>query len=218
MEKQVNLNDLSADQRKALMDELKAKEQAEKERVNAEREAYKKIVSDTVKKHFPVLLETSKNLATQKRNVHNDFAAVIQMKAELFGIKPDQRSHTFSDDISNLRITVGHRVTDAYDDTLDAGIAKVRQFIGSLAKDADSQMLVDAIMKLLSRDQQGNLKASRVMQLRKMAEQSGNAEFIDGVRIIDDAYRPAVSKTFVEAEFKNDLGAWVSVPLGMTEA
>jgi len=79
-------------------------------------------------------------------------------------------------------------------------------------------MLVNAVLKLLSRDQTGNLKASRVMQLRKMADESGNELFIDGVRIIQEAYRPEVSKYYVRAEFKNEQGAWVNVPLGMTEA
>ena len=39
-----------------------------------------------------------------------------------------------------------------------------------------------------------------------------------GLRIIQEAYRPEPTKTYVVAEEKNDLGAWVSVPLGMTEA
>ncbi len=167
---------------------------------------------------FPALVQASKELAVLKGRVYAAFEVAKQMKAELYGVKPDQRSHSFCDEVSGQRITLGQHVTDAYDDTVDAGIEKVKQFIASLAKDSDSQMLVDAIMKLLSRDQQGNLKASRVMQLRKMAEQSGNAEFLDGVRIIEDAYRPAVSKKYVTAEYKNELGAWVNVPLGMTEA
>lgn len=64
----------------------------------------------------------------------------------------------------------------------------------------------------------GKVKASRVMQLRKMAEDSGNEMFLDGVRIIEQAYRPVQTKTYVRAEYKNEAGAWVAVPLGMTEA
>ena len=101
---------------------------------------------------------------------------------------------------------------------MNEGIAKVKDFIGSLAKDDESTMLVRAILKLLSKDQQGNLKASRVMQLRKMAEESGNETFIDGVSIIEQAYNPIVSKYYVRAEYKNDKQQWTNVPLGMTEA
>jgi hypothetical protein len=117
-----------------------------------------------------------------------------------------------------FRITLGNYETDNYDDTVNVGIEKVKECLKSLAKDSESSLLVEGVLKLLSRDQKGNLKASRVLQLRKMAEQSGNEKFIDGVRIIEDAYSPAVSKTFVKAEYKNEQNEWVAVPLGMTEA
>jgi hypothetical protein len=73
-------------------------------------------------------------------------------------------------------------------------------------------------MRLLSRGKEGTLKASRVLQLRKMAEESGSERFIEGVRIIEESYRPVVSKTFVRAERKGKNGEWVNIPLGMTEA
>ena len=74
------------------------------------------------------------------------------------------------------------------------------------------------VLKLLARDSKGALKASRVLQLRKMAEESGDDRFMEGVKIIEESYQPAVSKQFVRAEVKNDNGAWVAIPLGMTEA
>ena len=101
---------------------------------------------------------------------------------------------------------------------MDAGIAKVKEYISSLARDEQSKILVETVLKLLSKDSKGTLKASRVLQLQQMAEKSGNADFIEGVRIIRDAYRPIESKSYVRAEYKSDSGAWVSVPLGMTEA
>ena len=113
---------------------------------------------------------------------------------------------------------IGACQKDDYDDTVNEGIGKVKAFISSLARDEESTMLVQSILRLLARDQKGNLKASRVMQLRKMAEDSGNEMFLDGVRIIEQAYRPVQTKTYVRAEYKNEAGAWVAVPLGMTEA
>jgi hypothetical protein len=214
-----SLQNLSEAQVAALMEELKAKEAAQKERVKVEREAYKDMVSEAVNAVFGGLEETSAHLARQKTSVYEAFSDALTLKAELFSVNMDkQRSHTFVNAEGTRRITLGSYETDAYDDTVEAGIAKVKAYIGSLAKDKDSRLLVDAILKLLARDQQGNLKASRVVQLQKMAEQSSSEEFIDGVRIIRDAYRPERSKTYIRAERKNDMGAWVSVPLGMTEA
>jgi hypothetical protein len=194
--------------------ELEARRAKEKE----DREAYKVLVDETVNGIFPVLQEVSDALAHKKKDVYDTFQKALVMKTELYDVSADQRSNTFTNKESTKRIILGQHTTDGYDDTVNEGISKVKQFISGLARDSSSQMLVDAVLKLLARDQAGNLKASRVMQLRKMATESGNEQFIDGVRIIEAAYRPEVSKFYVRAEYKNELGAWTNVPLGMTEA
>lgn len=182
------------------------------------RDAYKQLVDETIREVFPTLQEVSKSLARSKQSVYERFADALKLKEEIFNTKADQRSNTFSSSDGMYRITLGNHQTDDYDDTVNEGIAKVKEVISSFANDDNSRLLVNAIMKLLSRDAMGNLKASRVMQLRKLAAESGNAELIDGVEIIEKAYRPQVSKTFVRAEYKDEYGKWVSVPLGMTEA
>lgn len=125
----------------------------------------------------------------------------------------------FTTSDGKLRIVLGYNVTDDYDDTVNEGIKKVHDYISSLARDEETQTLVNAVLRLLAKDgKTGTLKASRVLQLRKMAEDSRNAEFIDGVQIIEAAYRPAISKQYVKAQFKDDLNAWQNVHLGMTES
>lgn len=70
----------------------------------------------------------------------------------------------------------------------------------------------------MSRDMKGNLKASKVIQLRCTAEDLGNERLLEGVRIIEESYRPELSKQYIRAEYKNEDNAWVTVPLGMTES
>lgn len=196
--------------------EKENKQRAEK--AKQDRETYKSLVDETINDVFPDLVEVSQNLTDKKKQVYEAFQKAILLKGEIFENKAEVKSNTFTNKGGNRRITLGQYETDAYDDTLSEGIAKVKAFISSLAKDSESTMLVDAIMRLLAKDQKGNLKASRVMQLRKMSQESGNADFIDGVKIIEDAYRPEVSKFYIKAEKKAENGAWVSVPLGITEA
>ena len=195
------------------------KEAKERELLKKEnRDAYKQLVDEAVREVFPTLQEVSNSLARSKQSVYERFADALKLKEEIFNTKADQKSNTFSSADGLYRITLGNHQTDDYDDTVNEGIAKVKEVISSFANDDNSRLLVSAIMKLLSRDAMGNLKASRVMQLRKLATDSGNAELIDGVEIIEKAYRPQISKTFIRAEHKDDNGKWVSVPLGMTEA
>lgn len=93
----------------------------------------------------------------------------------------------------------------------------VRGYIESLAKDDATKSLVAAVLRLLSRDGQGNIKASRVLQLRKMADESGDDRFREGVRIIEESYQPTVTKRYIRAERRNGNGAWVTVPLSVTD-
>ena len=39
-----------------------------------------------------------------------------------------------------------------------------------------------------------------------------------GLRIIEEAYAPVASKTYVKAEIKGENGEWKNIPLGMTES
>ena len=188
-------------------------------KVTENREAYKALVDATVKLLFPRIEEISAMLAKNKAIIYDAFSDAMDLKAEAFDIKDGQRSHTHTSADGMCRITLGYHETDAYDDTVNEGIAKVKRFIESLAKDDNSKILVGAVMKLLTTNAKtGTLKASRVMQLRKMADESGNEEFIDGVKIIEAAYRPVLSKQYVRAEKRNDKNEWVNIPLGMTEA
>ena len=185
------------------------------------RENYREMVDETIEAVMPNLKEISDSLADYKKRVFGEFKAILELKGEMFKLNDktlDNQSHTFTNSEGTKRIVLGNYVTDGYLDTADDGIAKVKEYISSLAKDEDSRALVSMVMRLLAKDAKGTLKASRIIQLRKMAEESGNADFIDGVRIIEDAYQPQVSRLFLKAFVKDETGAWKQIPLGMTEA
>lgn len=176
------------------------------------------MVDEEIKTTIPILRELSEQIKTVKNTVFGNFETILKMKSEVLGItKDDQRSHTFTTSDSRLRLTLGVNTIDGYRDTVEDGIAMVKGYIQSLAKDETSKALVNAVLRLLSRDGQGNIKASRVLQLRKMAEETGDEKFIEGVRIIEESYQPTETKKYIRAEYKNDKGAWVIVPLGMTD-
>lgn len=200
----------------AAFKEAQARKEAEAKK-KADREAYAKLVDEAIATSMPELQEVSSAIAEYKRKVTENFSSALKLKSDLFGVKDTQRSHTFTNSDGTARITLGQYQLDNYRDTVNEGIAIVKEYLESLAKDKDSASLVAAVLRLMSRDNAGNLKASRVLQLRKMAQDSGNERFMEGVRIIEESYAPTESKQFIRAEVKNETGKWVPVPLGMTE-
>ncbi len=183
-----------------------------------QRKEYAALVDEEIAATIPKLREVSRMLKEVKEKVFGNFEAILKMKSEILGMSRDgQFSHTFTNSDSTLRIILGANCIDGYRDTVEDGIAMVRGYIESMAKDDTTKTLVNAVLRLLSRDGQGNIKASRVLQLRKMAEDSGNEQFLEGVRIIEEAYQPTVSKKYIRAQYKDDQGGWKYIPLGMTD-
>ena len=182
------------------------------------REAYARIVDEQVELAIPELQALSEQIKAVKTAVYGNFREVLDMKADVMGmVASGQHSHTFTTSDGTKRITLGANTIDAYRDTVEDGILMVRRYIESLAKDEDTKLLVSAVLRLLARDQKGTLKASRVIQLRKMAEDTGNEMFMEGVRIIEEAYQPAETKQYIRAEWKDDNGQWRSIPLSVTD-
>ena len=197
----------------------KARKAAE-EKAKADREMYKQMVDEEIENSIPVLLGISEEIKESKQKVLDNFKAILAMKSDLFKTKMrnDQRSHTFTNSAGDKRITLGVYVTDGYRDTVEDGNAIGKEYIASLANDEKTQALVNMVFRLLSRDAKGTLKASRIVQLRKVAEDTGDARFMEGVRIIEESYQPEVSKQFIRAEMKDRNGMWRPIPLGMTES
>lgn len=202
-----------------------ARRQAE-ERVQQLRDSYAALRESFVKKTMKALTPLSDKIRQKKAEVLEEAAALQALKAELLEIdgKDMPKSHTFTNDAGTMRVTIGVYETDAYDDTVEEGIAKVKSYIEGLATDPKSQQLVKMVLSLLQRSANGALKASRVVRLRKLADESGDANFLEGVKIIETAYRPAVSRTYIRCE-KREIDQnggvvhdWEAIPLGMTES
>lgn len=215
----MNLNDLSVEQRAELKAQLQAAERADKEKRAAEVAAYKGLVSDVIGESFRKLEAESRKLAEVKKEVYEMFETALKMKGELYGVREKgQFSHTFTNEDSTLRITLGCNTLDEYDDTANAGIEMVNEYLDELAATPEAEQAVKICRSLLARDKKGTLKPSRIITLRKHAQESGNKKFIEGVDIIMDAYRPTASKQYIRADYKDEQGRWTALPLGITEA
>ena len=195
------------------------KKEAEAKQRKEDRETYAKIVDEEIAAAIPELRALSDRIKAVKAKVYGSFAQVLDMKANVLRITKDtQRTHTFTHSNGKMRLTLGCNCIDGYRDTVEDGIAMVKDYIQSLATDEKTQTLVKAIMRLLSRDGMGNLKASRVLQLRKMADESRDDKFKEGVQIIEEAYQPPMTRQFIRAEWKDEKGQWHIIPLSVTDA
>lgn len=194
--------------------DLKAELQRREGKKEADRTAYKELVEQTVPKAIFKLCTASEIMSNAKTEAFQFFENVLELKAEVYGIKDKQMSHTFSDGKSE--ITIGYRITDGWDDTVNAGVSKVEKFIASLAKDKETAALVSMVFNLLKKDAKGNLKGSRVLELQKLTKEFNDEEFTDGVNIIAESYKPVRSVWFIDAALIGEDGKKTNIPLSMS--
>lgn len=182
-------------------------------------DTFNAMIDEQIACTIPELKDISEQLSTVKKAVFENFRALLDMKKDIMKMTKDgQRSHTFTSSDGQSRIELGFYQIDNYKDTVNDGIALVKDYITSLAETDETKALVDMVLKLLSKDQKGNLKASRVLQLRQIAEKLNNDRFTEGVEIIMNSYAPIASKQFIRAFIKGEDGEWLSIPLSITDA
>ncbi len=211
----MNIKDMTAAQRAELMAQLEAEERAEKQKRENDIAAYKDSVDEFCRRHFSCLQSLSDMMRKQKADVFADAEALIKMKDELFKTKSGRHSNQFSTSDGNITIALGNRTNEGWDDTVNVGIDMVTEFVTSLAKDEDSAALAAMVMNLLSKDKKGNLKASRVLQLREIARKSGYPRLIEASDIIQAAYRPVDTCQFVSVSYKDEKGNKITLPLSL---
>ena len=209
----VKLEELTPEQRKALKDELKAQELAEKQ----QRKRYKEIASEEVEKHIKRLKETVEMMKTTKVEVYNSLNTLVKTKSEVFETDESQKTHTFTTLDGKLRIIMGSRDISHWDGTESSGVLKIKEYLKSLAKDAKSAELVGMVEGMLKPDKKGMLDPRRIMELSKIAEDGGNQLFMDGINIIIQAYKVVGSKMYLEAYEKDEAGAWNNINLNFAE-
>ena len=200
-------------------EESEARKAAELKR-KEERLAYEELVDKAIEEAFPKLRDVSETLRMTKKSVQGMFSTILDMKRDVLRLtKERQRSHTWTHSNGKLRITIGSHKCDGWKDTVTDGVQMVKDACIDLIKDDTTRALVNQILALMSPDREGNLKAAKALQLRRLAEELHNDRISEGVQIIEEAYIPTLSKTYIYGEFKDEAsGAWKPIPLGMTEA
>lgn len=211
----MDITKLTAEQRAELKAQLEAEERAEKQKRQEDIDAYKQSVDDFVRSTFERMKRVSELMRSEKDSVFTAAETLISLKDELYNTKTDRHSNSFTSADGMVSITLGKRTNDGWDDTVNVGVQKVTDFFKSMARDEEMAALAEMVMSLLSRDKKGNLKASRVLQLREVARKSGYQELIDAADIIQAAYSPVETVEFISVQYKDENGIKRVLPLSL---
>lgn len=211
----MDLSNMTAAERAQLKAQLEAEERAEIQKRQESIGAYKQSVDEFCKDVFVRMQKVSELMRAEKERTFSAANILVEMKEQLYKTKQDRHSNQFTTSDGKYTVALGYRTNDGWDDTVDVGIAKVKEYLRSLAATEDGAKAVDIIMKLLAKDKKGNLKASAMIQLEQEAAKIGDATFIEGVQIIRDAYRPVDTCQFISVSYKDENGVKQTLPLSL---
>jgi len=216
----IDIKDLTEEDRQDLIAQIKRETELRQQRKKRDREEYEGLKEMAIRESFELLRMASQGLLDVKTTVFDNFADVLDLKASVYELTPEQmqrqESHTFTTIDGKVSIIIGSNTVDRWDETVDVGVEKVREYLKKLSIDAKSARLVDMITDLLKPNKDGALKANRVLDLSKKAHEIGEKELIEAVDLIREAYRPAKTSTFIKAKMKDDKGNDIYLPLSMS--
>lgn len=211
----MDISQMTAAERAALREQLEAQERADSQKRQESIDAYKKMVDEFCQDVFGRMKKVSDLMRAEKERVFAGADLLIEQKEALFKVKQDRHSNQFTTSDGKYTVALGYRTNDGWDDTVNEGIAKVKEYLATLAATEEGAQAVSIILKLLTKDKKGNLKASSMIQLEQEAAKNGNPLFIEGVQIIRDAYRPVDSCQFISVSYKDDNGVKHTLPLSL---
>lgn len=218
----VDLSTLSPEEKKRLREQLEQEEKAKREQHLAEKEVYENLKEESVTELFAFLLGLSQSIKDGKTKVFAACDPLLAMKKELYGLSDDdlskQQSHTFTNKENSKSVIIGYNVIDGWDEDLTtAAKARIDQWLTSKVN-KDNEMFVSMVRDILNATGDGKLKASRVMELSNKAKEFGDTELTNAISMLEKAYKPVKSSTYVKAKFKDENNQWKWVELSMSQA
>lgn len=212
----IDLQSLSPEKKRELIAQAEELKRQEKAKRTADLKALEDLAAESVPTSFNQLKEASETLMNAKHQIFRNFENYLKLKIEAMGIKArNQQSHTITHEKQSIKL--GYRITDGYTDEAGYGLEMVHRFLGTLAKDEASKKLVNSILRLLQRNSKGDLDSKKVLELKQIADKDfPETDLQKGVEIIQNSYKPKLSKWFIEAWQIDGVGIEQSLPLSIT--
>lgn len=184
----VNLNDLTPEQKKQLLQEAKEDLKVQKVKKAENYNAFKELSAEFVSRNISPLLDLHTLNEKAILSLFQDFEPVLAIRKELYGDK-HQDSYTSTLPDGSQSITIGHNVIISFDGTESEGVQKIKEYLATLASDDDNAKKLSASLNLLLKPngKTGMLKPNVVLQLNALRDQYNDENFDEGIEIIEKA-------------------------------
>lgn len=212
----INISELSADQRKELVQQLKKEEKEKKIKTTESRKALDELWSEFVIKNVHKFLPIRELVEENILETFSDFKPLEKLIQDCYGIeKLDQDSFTKTLPDGSFSLTIGYNKTDGFNGNEGIGVDKIKEYMDTLKGDGDNDKLtklaaaLDIFLK--PNPVTGMLNPRKVKDLSKLREMYDSELFNEGIDIIEKAAIYTRTSQFIEG------WKFVTLPDGRTK-
>lgn len=199
----MNIENLSAEDKKTLMNQLAAEQRAAKKKKASDREALKSMIDETVASLAPKCADFGQQQVSMIDTVFKSFASVIALKKDVYGFDEKQSSHTFTARDGSGSITIGYNEIIGFDSTVDVGLQKIHEFISSLSvDDANREKLQKIVSTLTKKNKKGELNPTKVIALSELKAEMDSDLFTEGVEIVEQSQFKTRTTMYVRGYYR----------------
>ncbi|MDM1513565.1 hypothetical protein [Myroides odoratimimus] len=183
----IDLGQLTPAQIKTLQQQIEAKRKEDADKEKRNKAALVDLTEDVVDKHIDNFVGLQGDLNQSIMNLFDDAKAIIDARAEVYGNKKrEQESHTLTKRDGTASIKMGWNIKPTFDGTESEGIAKIKEYMSSLAGDEKNEkIMMEFLNTFLKTDASGNYQPQLVRKLNEKREVANSKLFDDGMDIIE---------------------------------
>jgi hypothetical protein len=217
MSQTINLKNLSADERKSLAEQLAAEEKQERLARSKKRALYEKsrekriqFVIKEVEKLEKAMLKFKMELGEKMQEQHDEL--------DEFGMLNGKSKGGFSiiSKDGNFKVTRSRDTNPKWDETAHKGVELVQQFLLEEGADAAKPGIFNLLMGLISKNSEGELEYSKVMQFLKNENEFDHPKWKEGLRLIREGYSIDFKKFAYQFEKKDNEGKFQKISINFS--
>lgn len=204
----IDLSQLSDEQRKELIKQAKELAKAEKEQKAQDKMLLKELENDFVKENIDFFIDKRGALEDKILVLFGNIEAIIELRAKVYNNdKREQDSHTFTLDDGSASIKIGWNVRPTFNGTEAEGIVKIKQYMSSLAGESENEkILMEFLNVALKTDVQGNYNPKKVRELNSMRSRANSELFNEGMDIVNEAMQDIRTSRYIRGYKMVDFG------------
>lgn len=204
----IDLSQLTDEQRKELIKQAKELAKAEKEQKAQDKILLKDLENGFVRENIDFFIDKRGALEDKILVLFGNIEAIIELRSKVYNNdKREQDSHTFTLDDGSASIKIGWNVRPTFNGTEAEGIVKIKQYMSSLAGESENEkILMEFLNVALKTDVQGNYNPKKVRELNSMRSRANSELFNEGMDIVNEAMQDIRTSRYIRGYKMVDFG------------